>query len=69
MKRVLCHQSRQSFNLLTMCFVQDGFIPTENLRFRDEALVFKVSESATEEIKRFSRYEYPNMSKTLGSFQ
>ena len=52
-----------------MSFVQDGFIPTENLRFRDEALVFKVSESATEEIKRFSRYEYPNMSKTLGSFQ
>lgn len=46
----------------------DGFIPTENLRFRDEALVFKVSESATEEIKRFSRYEYPNMSKTMGSF-
>jgi ATP-binding cassette subfamily E protein 1 len=51
-------------------FLQDGFIPTENLRFREEALVFKVSESATEEeIKRFARYEYPTMAKTMGSFQ
>ena len=27
----------------------DGHVPTENLRFRDESLVFKVSESAMEE--------------------
>lgn len=34
----------------------DGFIPTENLRFREESLVFKVSENATEEdVKRFTR--------------
>lgn len=47
----------------------DGFVPTENLRFRDEALIFKVSESATEEeVKRFARYEYPKMAKTMGSF-
>ncbi|XP_065335288.1 protein Pixie [Cloeon dipterum] len=48
----------------------DGFVPTENLRFRDESLVFKVSESATEEeIKRLNHYEYPDMIKTLGDFK
>merc|ERR1712029_1106274 len=48
----------------------DGFIPTENLRFREESLVFKVSENATEEdVKRFTSYKYPKMSKTLGSFK
>ncbi|KAL5242444.1 hypothetical protein ACI65C_009854 [Semiaphis heraclei] len=47
----------------------DGFVPTENLRFRDESLIFKVSESATEEeVKRMTHYEYPEMSKTLGNF-
>merc|ERR1711931_367215 len=48
----------------------DGFIPTENLRFREESLVFKVRENATEEdVKRFTSYKYPKMSKTLGSFK
>ncbi len=48
----------------------DGFVPTENLRFREESLVFKVSENATEEeIKRMTRYDYPKMTKTMGSFQ
>lgn len=47
----------------------DGFVPTENLRFREESLVFKVAESATEEeIKRMNHYEYPAMTKTMGSF-
>ncbi|XP_069693715.1 protein Pixie [Periplaneta americana] len=47
----------------------DGFVPTENLRFRDESLVFKVAESATEEeVKRMNHYEYPKMSKSMGSF-
>lgn len=47
----------------------DGFVPTENLRFRDESLVFKVAESATEEeVKRMQHYEYPSMSKTMGPF-
>jgi ATP-binding cassette subfamily E protein 1 len=47
----------------------DGYIPTENMRFRTEALTFKVSESATEEeIKRTCHYEYPNMKKSLGGF-
>lgn len=48
----------------------DGFVPTENLRFREESLVFKVSDSATEEeVKRMSHYEYPEMTKTMGAFK
>lgn len=48
----------------------DGFVPTENLRFREESLVFKVAESATEEeVKRMHHYEYPRMTKTMGSFR
>lgn len=47
----------------------DGFVPTENLRFRDTELVFKVAESAQEEIKRLSHYEYPRMKKAMGSFK
>ncbi|XP_035681435.1 ATP-binding cassette sub-family E member 1-like [Branchiostoma floridae] len=49
----------------------DGFIPTENLRFRDMSLVFKVSETADkeEEIQKFRRYKYPDMSKCLGDFR
>jgi len=47
----------------------DGFVPTENLRFREESLTFKVSESAEdEEVKRMRRYSYPDMEKTLKSF-
>jgi len=47
----------------------DGFVPTENLRFREESLTFKVSENAEEEeIKRMRRYGYPDMEKTLKSF-
>ncbi|KAK9732076.1 putative Fer4-like domain in RNase L inhibitor, RLI [Popillia japonica] len=48
----------------------DGFVPTENLRFREDSLVFKVSESATEEeVKRINHYEYPMMTKTMGNFR
>ncbi|CAB3233389.1 unnamed protein product [Arctia plantaginis] len=47
----------------------DGFVPTENMRFRTESLVFKVAESANEEeIKRMNHYEYPEMSKKMGDF-
>ncbi|XP_046984837.1 protein Pixie [Schistocerca americana] len=47
----------------------DGFVPTENLRFRDESLVFKVAESATEEeVKRMNHYEYPPMYMRMGNF-
>merc|ERR1712183_1106426 len=48
----------------------DGFVPTENLRFREDALVFKASENASEEdVKRMTSYDYPTMSKTLGTFK
>ncbi|XP_076316008.1 ATP-binding cassette sub-family E member 1-like [Tachypleus tridentatus] len=47
----------------------DGFVPTENLRFRETSLIFKVAETATEEeIKRMCRYEYPTMKKRMGNF-
>jgi len=45
-----------------------GFIPTENLRFRDDALSFKVSERAEagagESDDVMKQYNYPNMTKT-----
>lgn len=46
-----------------------GFIPTENLRFRDDALSFKVSERAEsgEGLGKndiMSQYSYPDMTKT-----
>lgn len=48
----------------------DGYVPTENLRFREESLTFKVAESVTEEdeAKRMRHYKYPAMTKTMGSF-
>lgn len=47
----------------------DGFIPTENLRFRPTNLVFKVAETTeSEEVKRVRRYGYPDMEKVLGNF-
>lgn len=47
----------------------DGFVPTENLRFREVSLTFKVAETALEEeIQRMCRYEYPKMTKNLGTF-
>jgi len=49
----------------------DGFVPSENLRFRDSSLVFKVSETAEaeEDIKKMCRYGYGNMKKQLGKFE
>uniref|UniRef100_A0A7S3CVK3 ATP-dependent transporter ycf16 n=1 Tax=Palpitomonas bilix TaxID=652834 RepID=A0A7S3CVK3_9EUKA len=46
-----------------------GFIPTENLRFRDTSLTFRVAETAEEEDDRskYCRYSYPDMTKTLVS--
>lgn len=44
-----------------------GFIPTENLRFRDDALSFKVSERAdSADVKNdvMRSYSYPSMTKT-----
>lgn len=48
----------------------DGFVPTENLRFRETVLTFKVVEkSEDEDIKRLYNYQYPNMTKTMGDFK
>jgi ATP-binding cassette subfamily E protein 1 len=55
-----------------------GFIPTENMRFRDEEFTFKVVENdedkntaATDEkqISKPSNYKYPAMIKTLDTFR
>ncbi|KAM1461866.1 hypothetical protein ACFX1Q_046030 [Malus domestica] len=49
-----------------------GFVPTENLRFRDESLTFKVAETpqeSAEEIETYAQYKYPSMTKTQGNFR
>lgn len=47
----------------------DGYVPTENLRFRETSLVFKVAETAIEEeVRKLCRYQYPKMKKTMGDF-
>lgn len=48
-----------------------GFIPTENLRFRQIELTFKVAQHVqhnTKEAKQKHTQEYPAMTKTLGDF-
>lgn len=45
----------------------EGFIRTENMRFRESKLSFKTSEQQ-EDIKRTGNIKYPSMSKTLGNF-
>ncbi|KAG8955173.1 Fe-S cluster-binding ribosome biosynthesis protein [Tulasnella sp. 424] len=48
----------------------EGFLPTENMRFRDESLSFKMMENADEFIvTRTQNYSYPDMTKTLGGFK
>lgn len=48
----------------------DGKIPTENLRFRQESLQFRIAEAGDEFIVDQSRqFGYPSMQKTLGDFQ
>jgi ATP-binding cassette subfamily E protein 1 len=45
-----------------------GYIPTENLRFRDDSLSFKVSERADSEDAKndvMRNYNYPSMTKTM----
>ncbi|KAF4549454.1 Translation initiation factor RLI1-like protein [Elsinoe fawcettii] len=47
----------------------DGHIPSENLRFREESLQFRIAEAGEEYLVDKSRgYSYPNMTKTLGNF-
>lgn len=48
-----------------------GFIPTENMRFRDVELTFRVAENFSmreEEVKRNRSQKYPAMAKTQGTF-
>ncbi|KAJ1850565.1 Fe-S cluster-binding ribosome biosynthesis protein, partial [Coemansia sp. RSA 2703] len=48
----------------------DGYIPTENMRIREEMLSFRITEQLTdEEIKRHQNYSYPAMEKTLDTFK
>jgi len=47
----------------------DGFVPTENMRFRKQSLTFKVSEQAQEEQSSTKQYAYPDMNKTMGTFK
>eukprot|EP00658_Telonema_sp_P-2_P005782 TRINITY_DN12184_c0_g1_i3.p1 TRINITY_DN12184_c0_g1~~TRINITY_DN12184_c0_g1_i3.p1 ORF type:complete len:388 (+),score=136.27 TRINITY_DN12184_c0_g1_i3:221-1384(+) len=47
----------------------DGFVPTENLRFRTESLSFNITQDLDELSKRVARFQYPAMSKTLGGFR
>lgn len=65
-----------AYGVVTMPFnVRDGinvflagFVPTENLRFREMELSFKVAQSAddvTKKGKRDARYDYSAMTKTL----
>jgi len=48
----------------------DGFVPTENLRFREVSLSFKVAEVDKDEeaAKKHCNYSYPEMFKKLGNF-
>ena len=47
----------------------DGHIPTENLRFREESLQFRIGEAGEEFLSDQSRdFSYPKMQKTLGGF-
>ncbi|KAJ1658243.1 Fe-S cluster-binding ribosome biosynthesis protein [Dispira simplex] len=48
----------------------DGMVPTENLRFREESLNFRLVENAEEdnEMDRLRMYKYPSMVKTMGDF-
>jgi ATP-binding cassette subfamily E protein 1 len=56
--------------LLGINIFLDGFIPTENLRFREESLSFKMVETAEEVLVDKTRhYTYPSMTKTLGGFK
>jgi len=48
----------------------DGKVPTENLRFREESLTFKIAEQADEAtVDKNRQYKYPTMIKQLGDFK
>jgi len=45
-----------------------GFVPTENLRFREVSLSFKVAENIDRNENKHRKFTYPAMSKALGDF-
>lgn len=48
----------------------DGHIPTENLRFREESLTFRIAETGDDFMADKNRaFSYPRMQKTLGNFK
>ncbi|KAL1409738.1 Fe-S cluster-binding ribosome biosynthesis protein [Vanrija albida] len=49
----------------------DGMIPTENMRFREESLTFRIAETVDENAAapNLQSYTYPAMTKTLGNFK
>ncbi|OAA32831.1 translation initiation factor RLI1 [Moelleriella libera RCEF 2490] len=48
----------------------DGHIPTENLRFRDESLTFRIAEGTDDfAIDKSRAFKYPKMEKELGKFK
>ncbi|KAK9789648.1 hypothetical protein AB5N19_07592 [Seiridium cardinale] len=60
----LPHSVREGINIFL-----DGHIPTENLRFREESLTFRISEGAEDYMANKDRaFAYPKMEKTLGDF-
>lgn len=47
----------------------DGNIPSENLRFREESLTFRIADTADDlPLDRTRRFKYPSMTKALGNF-
>ncbi|GAB0134826.1 Fe-S cluster-binding ribosome biosynthesis protein [Epichloe bromicola] len=48
----------------------DGHIPTENLRFREESLTFRIAETTDDyTIDKSRAFQYPKMEKELGNFR
>jgi len=48
----------------------DGFIPTENMRFREYSLNFKITDNTDILLSdKNSTYKYPSMTKSLGEFK
>ncbi|POS77179.1 translation initiation factor RLI1 [Diaporthe helianthi] len=61
----LPHSVREGINIFL-----DGHIPTENLRFREESLTFRVAEAQDVFDNDQTRaFNYPSMEKTLGNFK
>lgn len=56
-------------NTLSRSMFLDGYSPSENMRFREDSLTFKIAETAEEEVQdRIRSFEYGAMKKTLGGF-